>query len=102
MNILIFFCLWNGANAGHPYSQYWSMIRDETGKKLQSFINNALTPLVTALKDEPGLGGWEIINEPEGSIVAAVSDKEPCFDTTPLKNQGPGWAKTAIPMEKMQ
>ena len=30
------------------------MIVEPEGSTLQSFIDNALTPLVTALKDEPG------------------------------------------------
>ena len=33
-----------------------------------------------ALKNETGLGGYEIINEPEGS-VSISSNSEPCFDT---------------------
>ena len=33
-----------------------------------AYINNALIPLVTALKGNPGLFCWEIFNEPEGMI----------------------------------
>jgi len=102
MNILVFFTLWNGANANEPRSAYWNMIREDSGDALQSFIDNALTPLVTALKNEPGIGGWEVINEPEGSVVAGVQDTEGCFDTMPLKGQGPGWTHTQIPMKNMQ
>jgi len=32
----------------------------------QAYIDNVLTPLVTALKDYPGLHSWETFNEPEG------------------------------------
>ncbi len=32
----------------------------------QAYIDNYLTPLVTALKGYPGLYAWEIFNEPEG------------------------------------
>ena len=31
--------------------------------KLQSFIDNALIPLVDGLKNQPGIGSYEIINE---------------------------------------
>jgi endo-1,4-beta-mannosidase len=34
----------------------------------QSYIDNYLTPLVTALKGYPGLYSWEIFNEPEGMM----------------------------------
>merc|ERR1719359_25997 len=43
MNILVFFCLWNGANANKPSSDYWNMIREESGEKLQTFIDKALS-----------------------------------------------------------
>ena len=32
----------------------------------QAYIDNVLTPLVTALRGYPGLYSWEIFNEPEG------------------------------------
>jgi hypothetical protein len=35
----------------------------------QAYIDNVLTPLVTALKGYPGLYSWEIFNEPEGMTV---------------------------------
>jgi len=32
-----------------------------------------------------GIGAWEIMNEPEGSVASNVRDAEPCYDTTPLR-----------------
>lgn len=34
----------------------------------QAYVDNVLTPLVTALKGHPGLYAWEAFNEPEGMI----------------------------------
>tara|TARA_R110002073_G_scaffold279026_1_gene442835 strand:+ start:75005 stop:77668 length:2664 start_codon:yes stop_codon:yes gene_type:complete len=38
----------------------------ESPANVQSYIDNALTPMVLALKDHPALFSWEIFNEPEG------------------------------------
>lgn len=64
------------------------LIKDED--KLQSYLDNALIPMVKALKDEPGLGGWDIINEPEGEMIPEASEN-PCEDTAALSDSGMGW-----------
>eukprot|EP01044_Picomonas_judraskeda_P005303 COSAG03_NODE_497_length_7415_cov_2.348004_6_plen_177_part_00 len=112
MDIVVVWCLWNGAVLRD--NRTISMIVDPSGAALKSFVERALTPLVTALKSEPvrsdrhfplphscsraalislvlypivlqGIGAWEIMNEPEGSVASNVRDAEPCYDTTPLR-----------------
>jgi hypothetical protein len=41
-----------------------ALLTDDTNR--QKYIDNVLTPLVTALKGHPGLYAWETFNEPEG------------------------------------
>ncbi|XP_064600906.1 mannan endo-1,4-beta-mannosidase-like [Liolophura sinensis] len=90
-NILVFFCLWNGALA-KPEDHYKldGLIKDT--RKLQSYIDKALVPWVNAVKGFPSLGGWDIMNAPEGQIIPDVQNGEPCFTTRSLKNTGAGWA----------
>jgi len=40
------------------------LLEDDSNR--QAYIDNVLTPMVTALKAYPGLFSWEIFNEPEG------------------------------------
>ncbi|AAK78894.1 hypothetical protein BJV85_003090 [Clostridium acetobutylicum] len=46
-----------------------SIIDDPTIRK--SYIDNAVTPVVKALGDNPGVMGWDVINEPEWTISSA-------------------------------
>ena len=47
--------------------------------------------MVTGLMDEPGLGGWDIINEFEGEVTPDLMNTDLCFDTRFLHNSGAGW-----------
>ena len=91
MDIVIVWCLWNGAVLRD--NRTLAMITEPSGATLSSFVANALTPLVAALSSEVGIGAWEIMNEPEGSVAPDVPDAEPCFDTVKLKNTGAGWSQ---------
>lgn len=50
------------------------MVRDEA----QSYVDNALTPMVEGLKDHPALFAYEIFNEPEGAIFDHTEAGEFC------------------------
>ena len=96
MNVLIFFVLWNGAVLRN--SNTIAMLKDP--KKLQSYIDKALVPMDKALANESALGGWEIMNEPEGSLIVQT-DSEPCFDTSRLGGSGAGWAGGQFTMRQI-
>lgn len=87
--VFIFLCLWNGAERGSTNWRLEGLIKD-TGK-LHTYINHALIPMVKALKDQPALAGWDIINEMEGVLNPNLHNSEPCFDTTFLAPSGAGW-----------
>ena len=48
----------------------------------------------------PGLGGWEVVNEPEGSVLVDY-DSVDCWDTTPLQGTGAGWVQEFLPMRNI-
>ena len=52
------------SNAGSAHTNNQALLENDTNR--QAYIDNYLTPLVTALKGTPGLYSYEIFNEPEG------------------------------------
>ena len=98
-NVLIIFCLWDGASK-QMTERLVDLFWDES--KLDSYINNALVPMATALKTHKALLAWEIVNEPEGVVHNnKVNNDQPCFDTQKLASSGAGWAEKWIPMKKI-
>jgi hypothetical protein len=51
-------------NAGDAHTNNQKLLENDANR--QAYIDNYLTPLVTAIKGTPGLYAWEIFNEPEG------------------------------------
>ena len=58
---MITWTLWNGAVLRD--NRTLAMIVEPSGAALKSFIDNALTPLITALRGESGVAAWEVMNE---------------------------------------
>ena len=56
-DVFVVLCLWNGAVFDKSKdANLFGLLSDEA--KLQSFLDNALAPLVSALKAEPALAAW--------------------------------------------
>ncbi|KAH9495209.1 hypothetical protein Btru_015665 [Bulinus truncatus] len=85
-DILITPCLWSAAVNNDTHNRLDGLINDPV--KLQSYIDKALIPWATAVKGHPALGSWDIMNEPEGMLDPEISDPDPCYNTTDLKDIG--------------
>ncbi|XP_052788311.1 mannan endo-1,4-beta-mannosidase-like [Mya arenaria] len=99
-NILVTISLWNCAAIKKELPLY-RMLTNVT--VLQSYLDNALTPLVQALGSEVSLAVWEVMNEPEGCMAVGIEDKkEPCYDTTSLHIWDfADWTGLSIPLSSI-
>lgn len=84
-NVFVIISLWDGANADISQRVIDLMWDDE---KLQSYFDNCLIPMATALKNHPALLAWEVYNEAEGIVYNEESNAEKCYDTNGLKGSG--------------
>ena len=102
LHLLVVLCLWNGAVLPNTRGLYGLFFPSDSEpskgsyRRLQSYIDVVLKPMVAALANETALAAWEVINEPEGSVAPGVtSATHPCFDTNRLNHTGAGWAQAA-------
>ncbi|WP_117881618.1 T9SS type A sorting domain-containing protein [Aureibaculum luteum] len=72
-NVLVNISLFSFDMLQDPTAKSWTDINYDgnlaflkSSTNVQSYIDNALTPMVNGLKDHPALMSWEIFNEPEG------------------------------------
>ena len=92
-NISLILCLWSfdmlqgaGSQTGLTSTQIAKnrgLLENED--KLQTYIDNALIPMVEALGNHPALAAWEVFNEPEG-----------------MSNEFNGWTPNKVDMSDVQ
>jgi hypothetical protein len=72
------------------------LLENDTNR--QAYIDNVLTPMVSALKGYPGLFAWEIFNEPEGMSSDNNGWTKPDTGRTPAVNlqKTVNWFTSAI------
>eukprot|EP00727_Mastigamoeba_balamuthi_P001325 m51a1_g1119 putative non-processive endoglucanase (491) ;mRNA; f:176824-178552 len=67
---------------GKGANQKPEIINDPTAR--QAWIDNAITPIIDRLKNNPGVFAWDLCNEPEW-IVAGADGGEPCGECAAFK-----------------
>nr|KAG5692518.1 hypothetical protein BaRGS_018723 [Batillaria attramentaria] len=87
--VYVFFVLFSGAQKKDTHWKLQGLIVDNT--KRQAYVDNALKPIVRGVKNQPYLGGWEIMNEMEG-VITIEGSGDACFDTSVLSGSGAGFA----------
>lgn len=76
--VMVMPCLWSfdmlddGTAGAGPYAGLHADLIQNTSKT-QSYIDNALIPIVQCFADTPNLFAWEIINEPEWGVSGVGS-----------------------------
>ena len=72
------------------YNNYLDIERHKimVEENYQSYIDNALKPIVNGLKDHPGLFAYEIFNEPEGAIRDMTDAGHFCSDEANVPGDG--------------
>ena len=82
------FCDAYGDDFGYTSVQDLERHTDMIETNYDTYIDNALLPIVTGLKDHPGLFAYEVFNEPEGAILNMTGAGHFCPDEANVAGDG--------------
>ena len=95
VGIYVIISLWNF----NEEKNFMMLVRDRSA--LQTYIHNALIPLVKALSGETALAAWEVINEPEHMVTLNSISKFRCHNTSLLPDY-PGFTTKKLHANRLQ